>query len=83
MALDVCQECATAARKPWGVYMTGCSECRARMLAHSPSFHESRKAAKLTPAYRAALAMVCTDGESIESAHQRVRQWERRIKEVQ
>lgn len=80
--MTVCPECATAARKLWGLYMRDCAECRARMLAHSPSFHASRKAEKLTPAYRAALAMVRTDGESLESAHQRVRQWERRIKEV-
>jgi hypothetical protein len=50
------------------------------MLANGPAFFESRKAAKLTPAYRAALALVRTKGETIESAHKRVREWDRRIR---
>lgn len=73
-----CEECAIARKRPWGVYMTTCSDCRARMLANGPAFFESRKAAKLTPAYRAALALVRTKGETIESAHKRVREWDRR-----
>lgn len=75
-----CEECAIARKRPWGVYMTTCSDCRARMLANGPAFFESRKAAKLTPAYRAALALVRTKGETIESAHKRVREWDRRIR---
>ena len=50
------------------------------MVASDPPFFESRKAEKMTPAYRAALAFVRADGETIESAHKRVREWDRRIR---
>lgn len=75
-----CAECTTAAASPrWGCYMTGCKDCQARALAHSPQFAASAARQTITPEYRAALALARAEGESELDTHKRVREWDRRI----
>lgn len=51
-----CPECLAAVADPHhGIYIADCQGCRARALAKSPGFFESRIAGKQTPIYRKAL----------------------------
>lgn len=77
-----CEACTTAAANPRsGLYRVGCPECGARMLAQGPDFFVAASKERITPEYRVALATILAPGESIESAHKRVRAWAERIRD--
>lgn len=76
-----CDACARASTDPRsGLYRLGCRDCSARMLAQAPVYAIAEAQHRITDAYKAALATVQADGETIESAHKRVREWDRRIR---
>jgi len=79
MGLVNCEPCTLAQDNPrTGIFQSGCLECQARMLAHSPHFYESSQSNTLTPSYRNALRAVF--GEDWRKGHELVKQWSKRLK---
>lgn len=77
-----CRACTLADEKPLtGFYMSGCPDCKARHLAHSPDFHGSLVAGKKTPAYEQALNDAFGE-EHADLYHEQVKQWRKRIKKA-
>jgi hypothetical protein len=75
-----CEPCTIAAANPRsGLFRAGCRGCAARALAGSPTYHSAEAAHRITPDYRAALAVAAEPGETLEATHRRVRDWDRRI----
>jgi hypothetical protein len=73
-----CQECAKADANPRHATFAGkCSECQARMLAHSHEAKDARNLRQMTAAYRRALENMF--GETWLAGHQRVKAWAGRI----
>ena len=69
-----CEACQRAEVDPrTGHYSRGCRNCDTRALAHSPTYFTADAMHTITPGYKAALAAVVADGESLEMAHRRVR----------
>lgn len=63
-----CPDCQDAKVKPWHLFNAGCAGCRARMVARSPQFDESRRAGRLTPAYRSLLAVALTSHDEVKAS---------------
>lgn len=63
-----CQDCQTAAERPWHTFRDGCPGCAARALSRSPQFFESRRRGKQTQAYRAALEALGLTHEQVQAA---------------
>jgi len=69
-----CQHCEAARQgKHVATINSGCQGCIAREIAHGPQFHESRKAARMTPAYKALLKRYY--GDAWVRGHQLVKEW--------
>ena len=64
----ICPDCTTSAEKPWHQFRAGCKGCEARALSRSPEYVESLRSGKLTPRYRAALALTGLSHESVKLA---------------
>lgn len=79
-----CRACTLATEKPLtGFYMSGCPDCKARHLAHSPAFFDSMLASKKTPEYEKALADAFGDDETVQDHyHHQVKEWRKRIKKA-
>jgi len=79
-----CRACALATQKPLsGFYMSGCLQCKARHLAHSPVFHGSLVAGKKTPEYEKALADAFGEDQATQDHHhEQVKEWRKRIKKA-
>lgn len=77
-----CRACTLAEQKALtGFYMGGCPDCKARHLAHSPTFYDSMLAGKKTPAYEQALVEAFGE-EHADYYHQQVKEWRKRIKKA-
>lgn len=63
-----CPDCQRARSEVWALFRSGCAGCRARMVARSPAFDESRRSGKLTPAYRSLLAVALVSHEEVKAA---------------
>ncbi|ODU07977.1 MAG: hypothetical protein ABS84_14805 [Rubrivivax sp. SCN 71-131] len=50
------------------LFQSSCDGCRARMVARSPAFDESRRSGKLTPAYRSLLAVALVSHDEVKAA---------------
>lgn len=75
-----CEACEVAQTNPMtGRYTAGCTECQARVLAHSQDVFNSSKAGRQTPAYADALKKVFGERNK-EVGHARVKAWVSRIK---
>lgn len=79
-----CRACTLAEEKPLtGFYMSGCPYCKARHLAHSPSFYDSMLEGKKTPAYEQALADAFGEDQHVQDYfHHKVKDWRKRIKKA-
>lgn len=67
-----CPDCTAAATHAlWPGYRAGCRQCSVRALASGLEFFESKTAGELTPAYRAALAVLVD--EDWQAAHKEVK----------
>lgn len=63
-----CHDCQRARSEVWALFRSGCDGCRARMVARSPQFDESRRRGKLTPAYRSLLAEALVSHDKVKAA---------------
>lgn len=73
-----CEHCAIAETKPHHPTFAGrCSECAARMLAHSHEAKMAHKAMTMSPAYKHAL--INAFGEGWREAHASVKEWARKL----
>lgn len=63
-----CPDCQRAKAEVWSLFHAGCDGCRARMVARSPQFDESRRTGKLTPAYRSLLAVALVTHSEAKAA---------------
>lgn len=63
-----CPDCTRAASDVWGGFRTGCQGCKARAVARSPAFAESRSKGLQTREYRQVLdKLQVTHQEAVEA----------------
>lgn len=75
-----CKPCADVLKHPdSGLYDHNCEGCRARSLARSPDFAESKGKGERTARYGAALAANFKDPER---GNRLVHEWDKRLKRV-
>ena len=73
-----CPDCEAARHKQHGGYWMGCVGCQARMIAHSPPFHDSVDKTRILPQYADLLREL---GLPLEVAHKLVRDWGKILEE--
>lgn len=75
----ICVLCEAARTKgiPIGFYMTTCPTCSERLIASRPEYAESKRRGSLTPQYTNQLLKITDPDETIEAAHERVKQWDK------
>jgi hypothetical protein len=67
--MSECENCAAAAADAlWGGYTATCQGCKARMIARSPAYWESRQSGRQTEAYRALLKAEGLTHEQVKRA---------------
>ena len=75
----MCDACTTAAANPHtGHFTAGCFQCSARMLAHSPEYHETRAQGKPSERYKQALLRVF--GDRWKEGAAEVKRWGEKLK---
>jgi hypothetical protein len=74
-----CQTCDNSPVDPLThSFNDACDDCATRHFAHLQTFHDSRKARAITPAYQAALARRF-GADGVAAAHADVKVWVERI----